>query len=59
MLATGGGAFMDPETRATIRREAVSVWLRCSLPTLLRRVAGRTHRPLLNDGDPEDGAARG
>ena len=54
VLATAGGAYMDPATRATIRREAVCVWLRCSLPVLLRRVAGRTHRPLLNDGNPED-----
>ena len=54
VLATGGGAFMDAETRTTIRREAVSVWLRCRLPTLLRRVVGRTHRPLLNDGDPAE-----
>ena len=53
VLATGGGAYMDPATRATIRREAVSIWLRCPLSTLLRRVAGRTHRPLLNSGDPE------
>lgn len=54
VLATGGGAFMDADTRTTIRRDAVSVWLRCKLPTLLRRVAGRTHRPLLNDGDPAE-----
>ena len=54
VLATGGGAYMDPETRAAIRREAVSVWLRCRLPTLLRRVAGRSHRPLLNGGDPAE-----
>ena len=54
VLATGGGAYMDPTTRATIRREAVCIWLRCRLPTLLRRVAGRTHRPLLNDGDPAE-----
>jgi len=53
VLATGGGAFMDPQTRATIRGEAVSLWLRCRLPVLLRRVLGRSHRPLLNDGDPE------
>ena len=52
VLATGGGAFMDPATRAAVRREAVSVWLRCELPLLLRRVAGRTHRPLLLGGDP-------
>jgi shikimate kinase/3-dehydroquinate synthase len=52
VLATGGGAYMDPDTRAAIRREAVCIWLRARLPTLLRRVAGRTHRPLLNGGDP-------
>jgi shikimate kinase/3-dehydroquinate synthase len=54
VLATGGGAYMDPDTRATIRREAVCIWLRARLPTLLRRVAGRTHRPLLNAGDPAE-----
>lgn len=53
VLATGGGAFMDPETRAAIREGATSVWLRCSLATLVRRTAGRAHRPLLNLGDPE------
>ena len=53
VLATGGGAFMDPETRAAIRDGATSIWLRCSLATLVRRTAGRTHRPLLTLGDPE------
>ena len=53
VLATGGGAFMDPETRAAIRDGAASIWLRCSLATLVRRTAGRTHRPLLTMGDPE------
>jgi shikimate kinase/3-dehydroquinate synthase len=52
VLATGGGAFMDPETRAAIRAEAVSVWLRCPLATLVRRVATRSHRPLLDGRDP-------
>ena len=51
VLAFGGGAFMDPETRAAVRAEAVSVWLRCLVPTLVRRVAGREHRPLLAGGD--------
>lgn len=51
VLAFGGGAFMDPETRAVTREEAISVWLRCPLGTLLRRVAGRDNRPLLADGD--------
>jgi shikimate kinase/3-dehydroquinate synthase len=54
VLAFGGGAFMDPATRAAVRDEAVSVWLRCDLPTLLRRVAGRDHRPLLNAADPAE-----
>jgi shikimate kinase/3-dehydroquinate synthase len=53
VLATGGGAFMDPETRAEVRALGVSVWLRASLPTLMRRISGRTHRPLLSKGDPE------
>lgn len=54
VLATGGGAFMDAETRATIRRGAVSIWLRCPLPVLLRRVGARHSRPLLAEGDPAD-----
>jgi len=52
VLATGGGAFMDPGTRAAIRQEAVSIWLRCALPILLRRVVMRHTRPLLAEGDP-------
>ena len=52
VLATGGGAFMDPETRALIRERGVSVWLRAELDVLLRRVGRRTNRPLLKDGDP-------
>jgi shikimate kinase/3-dehydroquinate synthase len=52
VLATGGGAFMDPETRAAIRAGARSVWLRCQLATLVKRTAGRHHRPLLRVGDP-------
>jgi shikimate kinase/3-dehydroquinate synthase len=54
VLAPGGGAFMDPETRAIIREHGISIWLRCPLPILLQRVKGRTHRPLLNAGDPAE-----
>jgi shikimate kinase/3-dehydroquinate synthase len=54
VLAFGGGAFMDAETRAAARAESVSVWLRCPLHTLVRRVSGRDHRPLLADGDATD-----
>ena len=53
VLATGGGAFMDKETRTAILQDATSLWLRCSLATLVRRTTGRTHRPLLSMGDPE------
>lgn len=52
VLATGGGAFMDAETRSILRREAVSIWLRCGLPTLLQRVLSCKDRPLLQDSDP-------
>ncbi len=58
VLAPGGGAFMDPETRRTIRERATSIWLRCPLPVLLQRVQGRTHRPLLNNGNPAATLAR-
>ena len=54
VLATGGGAFMDPTTRTAVRDGAVSVWLRCTLATLVRRVASRSNRPLLANGDPAE-----
>jgi len=55
VLATGGGAFADSRTREAIRTSgALSVWLRCSLPTLLRRVAGREHRPMFLNADPRE-----
>lgn len=52
VLATGGGAFMCEETRHRIRQRGISVWLRADLDLLVRRTAGRPHRPLLNQGDP-------
>ncbi len=54
ILATGGGAFMDEETRRLIGRRAVSVWLTAELDLLVHRTAGRSHRPLLNTGDPRE-----
>jgi shikimate kinase len=54
VLATGGGAFMNEETRATVARAGVSIWLRAELPVLMRRVRKRANRPLLNTEDPED-----
>ena len=55
VLATGGGAFSDARTRAAVAESgALAVWLRCSLPVLLRRVAGREHRPLFLNRDPRE-----
>jgi shikimate kinase len=51
VLATGGGAFMDPATRALIVHRGVSVWLRADLDVLLARVARRNNRPLLQERD--------
>ncbi len=53
VLATGGGAMMNEQTQANMRDAAVSIWLKPTLEQLLARTAGRTHRPLLNSGDPK------
>jgi shikimate kinase len=53
VLATGGGAFMNDETRTAIAESGVSVWLKADLPLLVRRVGRRGNRPLLKAGDPE------
>lgn len=58
VLATGGGAYMDAETRARVGERAVAVWLRADLDTLMRRVRKRSNRPLLQNPDPE-GTMRG
>jgi len=52
VLATGGGAFIRERTRKLILEKSVSVWLRADLELLLQRTSGRTHRPLLNRGNP-------
>jgi len=54
VLATGGGAFMNENTRAEIEKRAVSVWLKADLDLLVSRTSGRTHRPLLNRGNPRE-----
>jgi shikimate kinase len=52
VLATGGGAFMDPATRRIITARGVSVWLRAELDVLFARVSRRSNRPLLKTPDP-------
>lgn len=52
VLATGGGAFMNPETRARIRARGISVWLKAEFDVLMKRVRRRSDRPLLRTEDP-------
>ncbi len=52
VLATGGGAFIDPSTRALVKEKGLSVWLRADLEQLLKRVGRRNDRPLLQGVDP-------
>src|ERR1700753_476720 len=54
VLATGGGAYIDDETRARIKNEAVSVWINVPLSVLVERVGRRDTRPMLKDGDPAE-----
>jgi shikimate kinase len=52
VIATGGGAFVDPETRALILEHCIAVWLKAEPETLAERVSRRNNRPLLKDKDP-------
>lgn len=52
ILATGGGAFMNPVTRVLLRQRATTIWLRADLETLVKRVSRRDDRPLLHNADP-------
>ena len=52
MLATGGGAMMNAETRALLKAQADTVWLRAELDVIAERVARRDTRPLLRGRDP-------
>ena len=53
VLATGGGAYMNPETRARIRERGISLWLKAELDVLMKRVKRRGDRPLLKADDPQ------
>ena len=52
VLATGGGAFMNAQTRAALKEKAVSVWLKADLEVLTKRLRRRNDRPLLKTEDP-------
>ncbi len=53
IIATGGGAFINDETRALILSEAIAVWIDCDLDVLVERTSRKDTRPLLRDGDPK------
>ena len=54
VLATGGGAFIQADTRAAIKAKAISIWLKADRDLLLSRVRRRNNRPLLRAGDPAE-----
>jgi shikimate kinase len=54
VLATGGGAYMNEDTRRTIKDRGISLWLHADLPVLLHRVRRRDHRPLLAGRDNDE-----
>jgi shikimate kinase len=49
VLALGGGAFIDPDTRKLLEERGVTVWLDCPFPRINARVKDQTHRPLARD----------
>jgi shikimate kinase len=53
VLATGGGAFINDETRASIAAHGISIWLKADLSLLMKRVMKRADRPLLQADDPQ------
>ena len=54
VIATGGGAFVDDETRSLILEQAIAVWIDCDIDTLVERTGRRKTRPLLKNGDPKE-----
>ena len=54
VLGTGGGAFVNPETRALVKAAAVSVWIKADFEVLFQRVSRRSNRPLLKNGNPRE-----
>jgi shikimate kinase len=54
VLATGGGAFMNTDTRVLIGQKGISIWLKADYDILMRRIRRRNDRPLLNTENPAD-----
>jgi len=58
VIATGGGAFVNAETRALILDRAIAVWLDSDIDTLVERTRRKDNRPLLREGDPRETLTR-
>jgi shikimate kinase len=58
VIATGGGAFCNTETRALILEKAIAVWLDSDIDTLIERTARKDNRPLLREGNPRETLTR-
>jgi shikimate kinase len=54
VLGTGGGAFINPDTRALVKASALSVWIKADFELLFQRVARRSNRPLLKTVNPRE-----
>ena len=54
LVAVGGGAFVQPETRALIQEKGISIWLRATMPQVMERIQANANRPLLKQGDPAE-----
>ena len=54
VIATGGGAFVNAETRALILEKAIAIWLDSDIDVLVEQVGRKDTRPLLKDGDPRE-----
>lgn len=54
VLATGGGAYLNADTRELMRTQAITIWLNADLETLWKRVSRRNHRPLLRRPDAKE-----
>jgi shikimate kinase len=58
VIATGGGAFCNPETRSLILEKAIAVWLDADIATLVDRTSRKDNRPLLQSGDRRETLTR-
>lgn len=54
VLGTGGGAFINPETRALVKAQAISVWIKADFELLFTRISRRSNRPLLKTANPRE-----